>query len=345
MLISYDNIGSIYDDQKNEPKAIYYMQQSINWLKKVNNKRMLASAYYHLSYYYDKLGQPQQALVYDQQANELAGGLNNPVLKGQVYAGMGHTYLLLKQLEIGLPFLYKAFALLKMRELATVTDVYTFLSDYYVVAGPRVSAIKYSEKKLEICKNIPYEDGVLDGAGKLAKQYDGYDQQKATYYYKTALELNQRLFDSEKTRAFENLVTADDQERRELSEKQREAEVERKENLQMIAIAIFIPIFILLIFRLRRTRLHRRVIDFLSVLSLLLVFEFISLLIHPLIERLTGHRPVFELLFLVALDSILVPAHHELTHRLKARLAVLPIPKSKEHEHWHLSYRYLLKLW
>ncbi|NHA02501.1 hypothetical protein G7092_01770 [Mucilaginibacter sp. HC2] len=330
ILTAYDNIGGIYDDQKDQQKAIYYTQQSINWIRKINNKHKLASAYYYMSYYYDKLGQPRQALVYDQRANELAGQLNDETLKGQVYVGMGHTYLLLKQPEIGLPFIYKALALLKMRNLAVVTDAYTFLSDYYIAAGPRDSAIRYSEKQLEICKSIPYENGVMEAANKLAKQYDGYDQKKATYYYRTALELNQKLFDSEKTRAFENLVAADEQERREQAEKQREAEQERKEDLQLIAIAIFIPIFILLIFRLRRTRLHRRVIDFLGVLSLLLVFEFITLLIHPFIERLTGHRPVFELLILVGLASVLVPAHHELTHRLKARLAVPPIPKLKE---------------
>lgn len=330
VLRAYDNIANIYDDQKDEQKAIYYTQQSIGWIKRLNNKPKLASAYYYLSYYYDKLNQPRQALVYDQRANELAGQLNNEVLKGQVYAGMGHTYLLLKQPEIGLPFLYKALALVKMRDVDIVTDAYTFLSDYYVTAGPRDSAIKYSSKQLEICKGIPYQDGILDAANKLAKEYEGYDQQKAIYYYKTALKLNQQLFDSEKTRAFENVVAADEQERREQAEKRREAEQERKENLQLIAIAIFIPIFILVIFRLRRTKLHRRVIDFLGVLSLLLVFEFITLLIHPLIERVTGNRPVFELIILVGLASILVPAHHELTHWLKGRLAMPQVVKPKE---------------
>ncbi len=91
--------------------------------------------------------------------------------------------------------------------------------------------------------------------------------------------------------------------------------------MQLIAIALFIPVFILVLFRLRRTRLHRGVIDFMGVLSLLLVFEFITLLSHPFIERITGHTPVLELIILVVVASVLVPAHHQLTHWLKERLA------------------------
>jgi hypothetical protein len=57
-----------------------------------------------------------------------------------------------------------------------------------------------------------------------------------------------------------------------------------------------------------------------SVLSLLLVFEFITLLIHPWIERLTNRTPVLELLILVVLAAILVPLHHNLATWAKRKL-------------------------
>jgi tetratricopeptide (TPR) repeat protein len=321
LMQGYDQLGATYDDLKDEKKAIYYTEQEIIWAKKRNDLAVLVSAYYYLSYYYNKLGQPQKALVYDKLGNELMGQVHNDRLKGKAYAGMAHSYLMLKRPEIGLPLLNKALGLLKTGDLGVQVDICTFASDYYVQAGPRDSAIKYTKKQLEVSRQVPYEAGVLDAAAKLGKLYDGHAQAKATFYYKTALELNQRLFDSEKTRAFQNLVAADEQQRREQAEQQRAAEEERKENLQLIAIALFIPVFIIILFRLRRTRLHRRVIDFMGVLSLLLVFEFITLLSHPFIERTTGHTPVLELIMLVAVASILVPAHHQLTHWLKERLA------------------------
>ena len=62
-------------------------------------------------------------------------------------------------------------------------------------------------------------------------------------------------------------------------------------------------------------------IDFMGVLSLLLAFEFITLLIHPLIEKFTNHAPVLELIILVVLAAILIPLHHQLTRWLKAKLS------------------------
>lgn len=321
LMQGYDILGATYDDLKDEKRAIYYTGQEILWAKKQNDRAVLVSAYYYLSYYYNKLGQPQQALIYDQLGNRLVSELHDDRLKGKAYAGMAHSYLMLKRPALGLPLLHKALSLLKTGDLGVQVDIYTFASDYYVQAGPRDSAIKYTKKQLEISREVPYEAGILDAAAKLGKLYDGHDQAQATFYYKKALELNQRLFDSEKTRAFQNIVAADEQQRREQAERQRAAEEERKENLQLIAIALFIPVFIIALFRLRRTRLHRRVIDFMGVLSLLLVFEFVTLLSHPFIERITGHIPILELIILVAVASVLVPAHHQLTHWLKERLA------------------------
>jgi len=58
-----------------------------------------------------------------------------------------------------------------------------------------------------------------------------------------------------------------------------------------------------------------------SGLSLLLVFEFITLFIHPFVQRISNHLPVLELGILVALAAVLVPLHHKMTHWLREKLA------------------------
>jgi hypothetical protein len=57
-----------------------------------------------------------------------------------------------------------------------------------------------------------------------------------------------------------------------------------------------------------------------SVLSLLLIFEFVTLLSHPYIERITNHTPLLEYFILVLMASVLVPLHHSLTYWLKQKL-------------------------
>jgi len=41
-----------------------------------------------------------------------------------------------------------------------------------------------------------------------------------------------------------------------------------------------------------------------------MVFEFLNLLLHPFLERITHHSPVLMLLALVCIAALLVPLHH-----------------------------------
>ena len=66
-----------------------------------------------------------------------------------------------------------------------------------------------------------------------------------------------------------------------------------------------------------------------GLLGLLLMFQFIALLIHPYIEEWTHHTPVFMLLILVAVASLLVPLHHKLEYWVKARVAHATHPADK----------------
>jgi len=52
----------------------------------------------------------------------------------------------------------------------------------------------------------------------------------------------------------------------------------------------------------------------------LIVFEFLNLLVHPFLERVTHRTPLLMLLALVCIAALLAPFHHRLekwaTHRL-----------------------------
>ena len=50
------------------------------------------------------------------------------------------------------------------------------------------------------------------------------------------------------------------------------------------------------------------------MITLLIVFEFLNLLLHPFLERITHHSPVLMLLGLVCIAALLVPMHHKLEH-------------------------------
>ena len=51
---------------------------------------------------------------------------------------------------------------------------------------------------------------------------------------------------------------------------------------------------------------------FFGVIALLLTFEFLNLLLHPFLERMTHNSPVLMLLALVCIAVLLVPLHRRL---------------------------------
>ncbi len=109
------------------------------------------------------------------------------------------------------------------------------------------------------------------------------------------------------------------------AELKRKAEEDAERNLQLLAIAVFIPIFFVGVLLLSRTKVRPRVVEFLGVLSLLLFFEFITDLIYPYVSRLTNENPIWEMLFLVSLAALLEPLNFKLEHWVKGHLVHRPV--------------------
>ena len=104
------------------------------------------------------------------------------------------------------------------------------------------------------------------------------------------------------------------------AEKIKEAQ-QRKQNIQYALLALGIISFVILFLALSRRHItNTKVIQFLGVVALLVVFEFLNLLLHPFLERITHHNPILMLLALVCIAALLVPLHHKLekwaTHKL-----------------------------
>jgi amino acid transporter len=65
---------------------------------------------------------------------------------------------------------------------------------------------------------------------------------------------------------------------------------------------------------------NTKLIEFLGVMALLIVFEFLNLLLHPFLERITNHTPVLMLAVLVCIAAFLIPLHHRVEKWATAKL-------------------------
>ena len=107
----------------------------------------------------------------------------------------------------------------------------------------------------------------------------------------------------------------------EIEKQKAEAAATRKRNLELAAIAIFIPVFLFIVLLLGRRKVKSRTVEFLGVLALLFLFEFIVLFAHPYIGHWTHESPVWMLLILVAVAAILIPLHHRSEAWIKKKLS------------------------
>ena len=98
-------------------------------------------------------------------------------------------------------------------------------------------------------------------------------------------------------------------------------EKERKENLQMMGIAIFILAFFGVLSLWSKRKIKPKSLRYIGLLGLLLMFEFISYLLHPVIGKITHHIPVLFVLTSVAIASTILPIHHRLEHWVEKELA------------------------
>jgi hypothetical protein len=153
----------------------------------------------------------------------------------------------------------------------------------------------------------------LKAAAFLESFYKKNNNIDSAYAY---LSLSQALHDSinSKDRIRQSQIISSNEQLRqtELAEQKLKAKKERQQQLQLLFIGIFIPAFFLMTLLLSRRKIHVRVIKFLGVISLLILFEYLTLLLHPYVADKTNHTPIVELLIFVAIAAILIRAHHRI---------------------------------
>ncbi len=200
------------------------------------------------------------------------------------------------------------------------------LANVFQKMGQPDSALYYARLAFVTGRNDGFLSRELDAAGFLSHFYKTNKKYDSAFNF---MELTVALHDSLKGQAKTReamIISSNEQLRQaELAEqKQREKET-RLQQLQILAICIFIPTFFIITLAVSRIRIHRNVVRFMGVVSLLLFFEFLILLLHPLIEQLMHHNKVLELLVLVVIGAGLVPLHHRLEKLVIAKLTK-PMP-------------------
>ncbi|PJJ80040.1 tetratricopeptide repeat protein [Mucilaginibacter auburnensis] len=334
---NYDGMACANLEQGEINDGIDYANKSVALFAELKDYSNMVNVLNDVSFGYQSIGKLNLALQYAKHAYQLALKTNNRQWLPLSLGNIGRIYSRLNKDSLALKYLRKAVQLDKHPKAWIQSNTYNTLADVYRKMGQRDSSIYYYRQGFKVATDAAIIQNALISSTMLARLYEGYNDAEAVKYYRKAIALKDSLSSAEKTKKFVLVAITDQRHKEELAEERKRAREVHEQNLQLLAIAVFIPFFLIVVLLLSRTKTHRRIIEFMSVLALLFVFEFITLLIHPLIGKITDHTPVLELLILVALAAVLVPLHHNLTHWLKHKLVdahVAAAPK-KHHDENH----------
>lgn len=317
---NYDGMACANLEQGELNDGIAYANKSVALFSQLKDYSNVINVLNDVSFGYQSIGKLNLALWHAQRAYQLSLKIKDKEWQPLVLGNLGRIYGRLNKDTLALHYLRRALQSDGHQKAWILSNTYNTIADVFLKLRQRDSSIYYYNKGFEVASGASILQNALLSSTMLAKLYDGTNNTEAVKFYRRAITLKDSLTSAEKTKKFVLVTITDQRHREELAEAKKHADFVHSQNLQLLAIAVFIPFFLIVVLLLSRTKTHRRIIEFMSVLALLFVFEFITLLIHPLVGRITDHTPVLELLILVALAAVLVPLHHRLTHWLRHKL-------------------------
>lgn len=332
-------IGETIDDKKVQSKAytfmavcyanssdsvsLVYMQKALSLAEESGDDETITAALLNLAISNILQKNYGIAIQYLERARGYALRTENQFTQMGVYANLGRAYRGINKTESALANYFKGI------EYARNQKNYRYWSlqlsqvgEIYHSQGNIEKALQYVTQSLQIARENMLKEGAMEAYSVLNKIYRDLGNYKEAYmyqslYYAIADSLNNR----QALKNIEQMQQKFKLEKEKLQADQLLKEQEQKTFNQFVAIGLGIvalSIFVVLISG--SIVVRPRMVKLLGVLGLLITFEFINLLLHPFLERITHHTPVLMLVCLAGIAGILIPLHHRLEKWITSKL-------------------------
>lgn len=321
----YNTLGTIDNQTLNFDNSLKYFYKSKSIATAISEKRLLLLTNLNIGDSYEKKNILDSARLYTHNAYDLAIEYRDNDIRGVALSNLGNIHSKMNQLDIALAFYKQSLNdLLAEEELDVLCDASIGLAKIFILKKHVDSSVYYANKSIKIATASNFTKQLLDAYSFLAELYRSNGATDSAYKY---LELMSKtkdlLFSQEKTRELQSLNFAEVERESELEQNKITESKERSNTIKLGFISIFIPTFSGFVFLLsRKKKKNSKIITLMGLASLLMLFEFISLLIHPYIESITNHDVAIMYLILLVIASLLVPIHHKLEKYIKDRVSL-----------------------
>ena len=337
-----NNIGLIYILLSDYEKALSYLYRAdstINAVGGVAKKDLQFGIHTNLGETFYKMKNTDSAKYYFSAALKLAvkngDGFHQGVASlglGNVFAANGNDSIAMINYRRAFPFFSDG------TNNDMLCETALGFANVFQKTAMLDSALRYARLAFEIARKDGFISRELDAANFISRFYKNNNKLDSAFVYmEQAVMLQDSLKGQSKTREAMIISTNEQIRQTEIAEQKLREKESRLQQLQILAICIFIPIFFILTVAVSKIKINKSVVRFMGVVSLLLFFEFLILLLHPLIGQLVHHNKILELLVLVMIGAGLVPLHHKLEHIIIEKLTKEKQEIREEQEHWEES--------
>jgi tetratricopeptide (TPR) repeat protein len=323
--LTYRAIGSTYMSAKDYPQAAEYLKKQIPLAAADNQKDLLSRVYNGVACAYGEGKMPDSGMLYAQKAVNMDAELKNFQQLAVSTSTLGENYIAAGQYDIALPFLRRTYDYYqKNKAPSPYMDAYlkNDFAEVFLATKVYDSANYYAHQALRVSIPFDVKDQSMRAYEYLYKSFEHSNQQDSlNKYFRLAMITKDSLFSLEKIKSIQALSFREELRQQEIAAEKLKAEEERKQIIQFALIALGIITLLILYLLLSRSFItNTKLIEFFGVVALLIVFEFLNLLLHPFLERITDHAPVLMLLALVCIAALLVPLHHKVEKWATAKL-------------------------
>ncbi len=306
-------------------QAITYYTKAENLTRHIPDNDVLLGVLVDKGKSYEQLGILDSAYTYVQESlamyyrkfqgkNVYGGGLQSAM--GIIYSKMGKE-------QLAVEFFRQSIQLSsELNEYRLLARGYCEYAEHFDRFHQQDSAIYYATKGFLIDQQFNLLVQQLQASTLLTKLYKQENKIDSAFkYQQIMIDTRERVFSNEKINRLQTLEFNEQLRQQEVASEKAKSEEERKQNIQYALIAIvLVTLIILFLFLSRSFITNTKLISFFGVIALLLVFEFLNLILHPFLERITHHSPILMLLALVCIAALLVPLHHKIEKWITVKL-------------------------
>jgi tetratricopeptide (TPR) repeat protein len=311
-------IGLAFTFDKNYEKASEHLKKAIQLGERIDPNGSLSSMYNDLGVTYALASMPDSGLIFAQKAVNMDTEKKDSYRLPISLSTLAENYMAAGEYDIAIPFLRKAMTDYLSREKNQdrfgIAYVDNDFAEAFLAKKNYDSANYHARRSIQLSSLLGFRDQTMRSYECLYKTFEATKQQDSVNkYFRLAMTAKDSLFSMEKARNIEAMSFREQLHQQEMQAEKINAQRQRRLNIEFILVGFGIISFFILFLLLSRSFItNTRIIKFLGIIALLIVFEFLNLLLHPFLERITDQSPALMLLALVCIAALLVPLHHRL---------------------------------